>query len=338
MIFQTPSNKESVFHWTPSTVPDPNAANPTLKMVANGQTVEIGLTRNGIANITGVPDRHTLSTDENLGGANFQAGLVGDIGGQWYFYAYGAGQFPVEVSHYDEDRKVYVLAEPLPHGLPADTDGSLIHNHFTAVVPAQSFGGATDEDRAGYWQIDWSADFDLGGNNIGGKTFTDRGRLRLVKNPFETGLTARELKTLIPQLESTRPPNRTGWQGLIDSIDIMGSVEARLPVGKYADQSLGEQWRRAHALLCGAHLAEVGWAPNVNGEQMRALAEAELDRQSRRVHWFDTDGDGVVDSGEGDITIGNAGTGLTVSSASSTSTDYTDGTRFKPVLNNRDDR
>ena len=336
MIFQMPTARDCVFHWTPSTVPDPNSANPKVKLNGGGQTAEITLTRNGIANITGVVDRFTLSTDENLGGAAFQAGLVGDIGGQWYFYAYAAGQFPVAVSHYDDARDVYVLAEALPHGIPADTTGSLIHNHWSCTIPAGTLGAV--EDRAAYWEINWTVDFDLGGNNIGGKVFTERGRLRLVNTPFETGLTARDLQTLIPQLESVRPPNRDGWQPLIDSVDIIGAVESRLPSGSFADQSLAEQWKRGHALLCAAHLGELGWVPNLDAERMRELAEAELDRQSRRVHWFDTNKDGSVDAGESDIVIGSAGTGLTVSSAADTAKDYTDGLRYRPVLDNRDDR
>ena len=240
------------------------------------------------------------------------------------------------MAHYDAARDAFVLAEPLPHHMELTADGTLIHNNWTASIPAGAVGDSTD--RAAYYEITWQTDFDLSGNNIAGETRTERGRVRVVKHPFETGLTSSSLKTLIPQLEGTRPPNADSWQGLIDLIDIMSAVETRLPQDSYADQTLGEQWRRAHALLAAAHIAEVGYAPNVEPERLREMAEAELERQSRRVHWFDSDSDNAVESDEANVNVANASTSLTISSASTTLKDYTDGLRYRPVLNNKNDR
>ena len=334
MIFQIPLDRACVFHWSPHWLPDPGSAAPVLKLVANGQTAQVDLVRSGTAQVSGVQDRYTLTA---AGDPDTLGGLVGDIGGSWFLDAQGHGQFPVTIAHYDDGRGAFVLAEPLPHGLPSDAEGTLYNNQWTASIPAGTAGAA--EDRAAYWAVDWVTDFDPSGANLPGQNHTDRGRLRVVRCPFETGLTAANLKTLVPQLEATRPPNRDGWQPLIDAIDIMGAVESRLPGGTgYADQTLGEQWRRSHALLAAAHIAEIGYAPNVDAERIRELAEQELDRQSRRVHWFDTNSDGAVDSGEADIAIGHAGTGLSVSSGTTTAKDYEEGYRYQPKLNNSSDR
>ena len=332
MIFQIPLDRAYTFRWRPHYLPDPNAAVPNLVIKASGQTVTIALSKDGNASITGIPDRYRLSAPAS--NANTLQGLVGAPGGGWYLYLKGHGQFPVEVSHFDDSAKEYILSEPLPHGLPSDATGSLNHNTWTAVVPANSFASV---DRSGLYEIEWTTDFDTSGNNIDGEAFTERGRVRVVRYPFETGLTARNLKTLVPQLEQSRPGNRDGWQELIDTIDIIGSVESRLPPANYADQTLPEQWRRAHALLVAAHIAEVGYAANVDAERMRELAEEELDRQARRVHWLDADDDDVVDADEKNFSYGK-NTKLVVSSAADTLKTYTDGLRWRPTLTDKDDR
>ncbi len=333
MIFQIPTTRACTFHWSPDWLPDTSGGAPALKLVANGVTTSIDFESSGSYAITGALDRYSLDCVVD---PDVLSGLVGDIGGDWFLDSTGFGQFPVKVAHYDLARGCFVLAEPIPHHMADNADGTLIHNNWTAAIPAGAVG--VDIDRTGYYEIEWATDFDMNGNNLAGETRTERGRIRVVKHPFETGLSSSDLKTLIPQLEATRPPNSDGWQGLIGLIDIMGAVETRLPAGSFADQTLGEQWRRAHALLAAAHIAEIGYAPNVEPERLRDMAEAELDRQSRRVHWFDKDSDSAVDAGEADVSVGHAGTGLTVSSATATEKDYTDGLRYQPVLNNPNDR
>lgn len=333
MIFQIPISRSCTFHWSPDWLPDTSAGAPAVKLVAGGASVTVNLESAGTYAITGSADRYSLLCDVN---PDLLSGLVGDIGGEWFLDSAGFGQFPVKVAHYDLTRSAFILSEPLPHHMSDSADGTLIHNHWSANIPAGALGN--EIDRAGYFEIEWATDFDLSGDNIPGETRTERGRLRLVRHPFETGLNSAGLKTLVPQLAATEPPGSNGWQPLVDLIDIMGEVESRLPAGSFADQTLGEQWRRAHALLAAAHIAEVGYAPNVEPERLREMADAELDRQTRRVHWFDKDSDNAVDAGEADVSIGHAGTGLTVSSASAALKDYTDGLRYQPKLNNTNDR
>jgi len=334
MIFQVPIGRATVFHWTPHYLPDPNAANPSVKFVSNGQTVTQALTNFGSSAISGVPDRYSLTA--GAANADLLGGFVGDIGGNWYLYLTGFGQFAVTVSHFDDTAGVYRLAEPLPHGIPSNADGSLIHNQWYTDIAADALGDTID--RTGYYEIEYTQDPDMAGANAGKRIFTDRGLVRVVRSPFSTGLTAATLKTLVPQIEGTRPPNRDSWQALIDELDVIGEIEARLPAGSYADQTVGSQFRRFQALSVAGHIAEVGYAPNVDSERMRELASNELDRQIARVHWLDSDGDGVIDSGETDYAAGGAWIKQTLSSAVTTSTDYTNGDRYRPRLDDYNDR
>jgi hypothetical protein len=70
---------------------------------------------------------------------------------------------------------------------------------------------------------------------------------------------------------------------------------------------------------------------------MRAAAEAELSRQVQRLHWLDGDDDGLIDSDE----IGTNPESLvsiTRSSNTGTEQDYTRGRRYRPRLDDMDDR
>tara|TARA_R100001440_G_scaffold49025_2_gene68859 strand:+ start:351 stop:1352 length:1002 start_codon:yes stop_codon:yes gene_type:complete len=333
MIFQIPIDRDCVFHWYPAGLPDPAATAPDLVINAGSQSHTVPLVKDGTVTINSITDRYRLKATASS--AATLGGLVGSRNGYWWLYLKGHGQFAVTVSHFDDEQKEYVLSEPLPHGIPSGAAGSLIHNAWRATIPAGALGAQVD--RAGYYEIHWSQDYDLNGNNIQGREFSERGRVRVVKNTFETGLTSRRLKTLVPQLEGTRPPNRDGWQELIDMVDILGAVESRLPGANFADQTLAEQWRRAHALLVAAHIAEVGYAPNVDAERMRELADQELDRQARKIHWFDKDDDDAIDADETGVVYG-MNTKITVSSAADTVQSFTDGKRYRPLLDDKNDR
>ncbi len=332
MIYQISMDQAFTFRWKPHRVPDPNLAAPNLVIKAAGVTSTTALRKDGTATITGIPDRYRALSP--AGDSDNLAGLVGYPGGGWYLYLKGhGGQMPVEVSHYDDSSNCYIFAEPLPVGIPSDATGSMFSNTWTATIPANTFAAV---DRAGHYEITWSADFDTGGDNTDEQYFRERGPVRVVNNAFDTGLTARTLKTLIPQMAGTEPANRDGWQEMIDMVDIIGTVESYLPAESYADQVLGAQFRRAHALMVASHAAEVG-ALNLDPERLRSLSDQEFDRQARRIHWIDLDDDEVVDAAEKAV-INTKAIKLTASSAAATLKSYTDGARYRPLLTDDSDR
>ena len=333
MIFQVQIGQAKTFEWCPAYLPDPTGS-VSVTFYANSTSVTKTLEAASSHAISGVPDAYRLTLGE-VGSSAF-AGLVGSTGaGGWYLHLAGFGQFAVTVSHFDDTRNELVLAEPLPVAVPTDATGTIYHNKWRCTLGANELGSTID--RAGYYQINYQVDDDPSTANVKVRLMSERGRLRVVRASFFTGLTAGDLMTLVPQLEATRPANREGWQPYINEFDILGEVEAKLPSNRYADQTLGEQFRRAHALFVAASLAEIGYAPNVDPERMRAAAEAELSRQVQRLHWLDGDDDGLIDSDE----IGTNPESLvsiTRSSNTETEQDYTQGRRYRPRLDDMDDR
>jgi hypothetical protein len=332
MLVQIPIGREYFFRWAPHHLP---TGTPSVTLTANGATQTYNFTVGGtIATINAINSSTRLHSGATAA-ANL-AGRMGDQGGaQWFFYSPGVMAVPVKVSHYDDQTGEYVLAEPLPYSLPANETGSLILNVWHVSIPANALGNTVD--RAGTYQIDYVQDLDPNTVNAVQSTHTERGRVRVVRAPFDTGLTAHRLKMYMPQLDDTRPPIFDSWQAVIDEFDPINEIEAALPSSAYADQTLGEQWQRFHALLIGWHLSSVSYLPGVDPDKMRQAADDELARVVNRLHWLDADDDGEVGAGEGAV-AGNSLIGLTSTSASVTLAAYNDGRRIRPTLTDADDR
>ena len=331
MIFQVQIGQAETFRWSPPYLPDPTAAH-TVSFYANGVSVTKTLSAKVSRTVVSVPDRFRIKL--NATDTGDLAGEVGEPGGLYWLHLFGFGQHQIRVSHLDDANDELILSEALPAGVPVDASGTIYHNDWRATLAADELGASID--RSAYYLINYVID-DAPLHDIGTRTKTERGRVRVVRASFETGLSSNELLTLVPQLEATRPANREGWQPYIERYDIIGDIEALLPSNRLADMALGEQFRRAHALLVAASLAEIGYAPNVDPEKMRAAAEAELKRQIARIHWLDVNDDGVIDEGEKLVNPERL-VSITRSSNTSTEQDYDDNKRFRPVLNNPDDR
>ena len=124
---------------------------------------------------------------------------------------------------------------------------------------------------------------------------------------------------------------------MIDMVPILDLVEGALPDSVYADQTLGSQWRTAHAYKAAEMIALTGYAPNVDPDRMAALADAEFDRQARRLHFIDADDDGAIDAAPVVQAVGLVG--LSVSNSDDIAADYdTNLTRKRYTLNQPDDR
>ena len=333
MIFQVQIGQSSAFQWRPSVLPDPSAA-VTVTFYANGVTHNRTLTASASKAFTGIPDRYRVALGANAS-SDF-AGLVGSAGaGGWYMYAEGFGQFAIQVSHFNDSDDELILAEPLPVGLPASSTGVVYHNVWRCAIGVNALGSSVD--RSGYYQINYQIDDDPGADGTIIRTKSERGRVRVVRNVFDTGLTSYDLITLVPQLEATRPSSREGWQPYIDRYDIIGDIESVLPINRFADMTLGEQFKRAHALAVAASLAEIGYAPNVDPEKMRSAADSELKRQIARLHWLDSDDDGTIEEGEANANPERL-VSMTKSSGADTLRSYEDQKRFRPVLDDVNDR
>lgn len=331
MIFQVQTTTATAFRWRPAYLPDPTVA-PTVNFYANDLVVTKTLAAKESRTVVSVPDRYRIQLGAISSGD--LAGEVGVQGGMYWLHLLGFGQYEVRVSHLDDANNQVVLSEALPVGLPTDASGTLYHNDWRCTINAGELGATTD--RAGYYKIEYTID-DAPLHDIGTRTKTERGRLRVVLATFDTGLSSRELMTLFPQLEATRPSNREGWQAYIDHYDLITELEAKLPRGRFCDMVIGEQFRRAHAYFVAAALSELGYLPNSDPDRLREIANEEIERQVSRMHWIDLDSDGVVDLDEIDVNNTSL-VNLSVSSNNSTTNDYLDGKRFRPKLSDHNDR
>ncbi len=336
-MFQVEIGRASVFRFDPEFAP---SAAPVMKVYAGASgalSTTITLTAEKTArSVTAILDRFTLqiTADED----EF-TGQTGDLMGRYFLQAHGLAQVPVHVSSFDAANNRAHLADPLPEsavgGLTAA--GSLVTGTYTTEIAAGALGTAVN--RAAYYKVEYT--FDPDGSGAGDKStqvrlFSQAGRVRIVRTKFATGLSHAELLLRVPQFSTVRPPNRQTWQSFVDSVDMISRVEAFLP-SAYADQTLGEQWRTAHSYYVLAHAARLGMVPNVDAQAVEQMANDEMARQAARIHWIDLDDDAETDTAE--VAYGNDNRiGVTVSSAATTEADYTSGNRYRPVLNNQDDR
>ena len=336
-MFQVEITRPSVFVFRPDFLP---ASAPVLKIYAGGNGA-LSTTINLVAekstrSVSAILDRYTIQI---AGDENALVGQTGDIMGRYFLSAHALAQVPVQIESFDAENNRARLADPLPESAVATmtAPGSIVSGTYTTEIASGSLGSAVN--RAAYYKVEF--DFDPDGTGAGDKgtqirSISQAGRIRIVRTRFDTGLNHSELLTRVPQFSTVRPPNRQTWQTFIDSVDMISRVESFLP-SAYADQTLGEQWRTAHSYYVLAHAARLGMVPNVDPQAVEQMAHEEMSRQAARIHWIDLDDDGEADTAE--VAFGNDNViGVTVSSGASTEADYVSGNRYRPVLNNQDDR
>lgn len=328
MIRQAQIGRDHVFVYRPRHLP---AAAPTLTVASSaGALASVALTQvRAAANVTAVAADGSSVTTNATGAA--ERGLIGDNGGTAWLDLGAHGQFPVRVLRVTA-AGVAVLGADLPRGIPTTATGTLDWNVWHTTILAATLGASVD--RTAYWSVDYTADL---GADHPGETEHDDGPMRIVRRPFATGLDHHRLVTLIPSLPGRVPQGCESYQPVIDTVDMLTVVEEQLGRDEFADQLLGAQWVRAHALLVAAHLAEVGWAQGLDPESFRVEAYKEIARIKRRIQWLDADDDGVVDAEESPLPPASV-VGLTASHAATLLAEYDAGTRTRPELGSEVDR
>jgi len=210
----------------------------------------------------------------------------------------GGGVFPVHVSTIADGE--ITLSERIPRQLPASSvSGSqLSWSTWTAALPS----AVTAEQLRGWrWRVVY--DPHVGDDIFSPASQTDSGLLHVVHNPFDTGLTHEQLVEWFPQVT---PLARSGSQDFSPAMELsfemlVSKIRSSVVGGQSAgneDRLEGSDFRRIHALFTCADLIE--HAEPDQARSHRAKAYALLDERMQNLSWVDSDGDGVVDSGETD--------------------------------------
>ena len=196
---------------------------------------------------------------------------------------------------------VVELSEPLPHTIA--TGGALAWQVWSATRAAP----ATIQGPVRY-AVSWEGVVD---GLTAPDPIVDEGLLYIVRAPFSTGLTSARLVASSPWLAQHVPPGQSSWAPQIEIAQdtLIQRVVAILPEGRTIQDVAGGQFRNAHAmetrLLVMRGLQEAGANRRDQIEQLERDIAAELDRIGKAgVDWVDTDGDGVVDAGETNVTPG----------------------------------
>jgi hypothetical protein len=161
--------------------------------------------------------------------------------------------------------------------------------------------------RAVKWRVRVSAPTEWGAQLV---SVVDRGVLSVVYAPFETGLTDAVLRRHAPWTSAYLTQGVPSWVGVIGATleDLERRLDRALPDGKYADDTAGAQFERAHALLAQIAICDELAGRNIDRSALRTqLAEdfkAEFEAAVQHRDWLDADGDNVVSDGETGRTAG----------------------------------
>ena len=294
------TSNEFSFIWTP---PHPNAraTSASLSIYYAAGTQTVSLTQRAMDEIAAIStDRKTITlavtaTDFAIPGVLPVPALI----------SYGpSSQVPVRVLRMvsqNETTFVVELSEPLPHTIA--TGGVLAWQVWSVIRTAP----ATVQGPVRY-AVSWEG---VVNGLVAPDPIVDEGLLWIVRAPFSTGLTSARLVASSPWLAQHVPPGQSSWAPQIEIAQdtLIQRVVAILPEGRTIQDVSGGQFRNAHAmdtrLLVMRGLQEAGANRRDQIEQLERDIAAELDRIAKAgVDWVDTDGDGVVDAGETNVTPG----------------------------------
>lgn len=294
------ASNDFIFVWTPP-LANARATSVSLSIYYAAGTQTVALTQRAADEISAISsDRKSLTltttgTDFALPGILPVPAMV----------AFGPkSHVPVRVMRMvsqTEAAFVVELSEPLPHAIA--TGGALAWQVWSATRTAP----ATIQGPVRY-AVSWEGVVD---GLTAPDPIVDEGLLWIVRAPFSTGLTSARLVASSPWLAQHVPPGQSSWAPQIEiALDtLIQRVVAILPEGRTIQDVAGGQFRNAHAmetrLLVMRGLQEAGANRRDQIEQLERDIAAELDRIGKAgVDWVDTDGDGVVDAGETNVTPG----------------------------------
>lgn len=287
------------FKWLP---PAPVSGTPALTVRLGGSTYTGNMsTVSTSVDINSVDaSRQVLTVTGSISGES--EGLTGDEYGHAWLKAGDGGAHPVTIASIDSSGSCVTLARPLPGhvSIPA-TGATLEWAVYTNTIAGANF---TTKAVDAEWSVSWSRG---DGADAPTEAMTTAGHLRVVRAPFNTGVTTHAL------MRARRHFRHIGPQQGANDLDALIESGLSLLIEKIApkivslggdceDDVKGSQFHDVHIACCDYQyrldLISSGDVDQKWADDLDDVIDKRIDRIFQGVVWIDKDDDGVVDDGE----------------------------------------
>jgi len=189
-----------------------------------------------------------------------------------------------------------ILAEPLPREIDLTTNATLIFSMYYVTVTSAAVTGAS-----GYYPYELTYSADLGSQN---HTKLEKGIIKATPRPFDTGLDHDELVATFANLADMIPRRQSDFSPQIKaSLDeIALNIRTAVSADNVTEDEVfnAQSFKLAHAYCTAARIYELSLQLDV-AEAMRTRCSELMDSALASIS-LDLDGDGLVDSGEENLT------------------------------------
>lgn len=280
----------------PHTVP---SSDPDLVVRSQGGPFAYTLAAvHASATVTAIAsDRRTLTISTILGGG----GMMGDKGGTAILQGEDIGDVPVLVTLISGGDTV-LLAEPLPNNIDITTT--------TATLAWTSYTATIGDDvslviQKAPFTISWTSQWGGSTSDYPAENYRVEGIAYVVRQPFETGVTDRDIRNLVPGLATQVPGSQSSWEPQIQVAERQLIRWLRRDLAQYQvteDACNGAAFAEIHANLVVAAILADQTANGADRAEARdyyaKLARDEYAAVMASIPWLDLDGDGNIDDGE----------------------------------------
>lgn len=287
------------FQWW---APAPISGTPslTVRIPGNAYTGNLTAIASSVTIVATDQSRTLLSAQGAISGT--AEGISGDAYGQAWLQCGDGGTYPVTVASIDTSGACVSLARALPAqvSLPA-VGATLAWSVYTATIPASKL-------TAKHANVEWHVAYTRqDGADSPASAETASGQMRIVRAPFDTGLTHHSLTRTSGHLRRIGPPmGAADWSAVIDEARAV-LIEKITPKireagGETEDDVRGSQFAQLHldcVRLC--LIRERVFAGDMSTDAMddwENRIDERIDTLFRGGVWVDVDDDGEADDGE----------------------------------------
>lgn len=272
---------------------DGTTVSPTLTVIATAITISGG----------GGDDMRTLTASSSVG-TTHRGALGDDDGMAWLVDDGSAGLFfpPIPVKIQSISGTTITLADPLPRKM---SSLSATLNYACYYAELSNSTVTATAARSLRWVVEYGT---RAGSDVPEETQRAEGLLHVVRRPFRVGLSEERLRVLVPALAQMTPRRSDAYAHMMAEAEI-AIVRKLRREGLVEDLAAGAEFAQCLAYTTAAMVFDgllAGGAADAieKANYYRGLAEAEFKALLENRAWYDTDGDGTVDTGETNVRTG----------------------------------